>query len=147
MLRGIWMAIKSFNKRRGISVDSENSQTARVLVIDDDITALDIVSFMLEEKGFCVERCVDGYSAIESVHKISPSLIVVDLMMPGINGIQTVQEIRARGYAAVPIIAFTALDDPRVHDEARDAGCDLVLTKPCRPERLLQHIEKLLANH
>ena len=126
-------------------MDGEKNKLTRVLVIDDDITALDIVSFLLEEKGFFVERCVDGYSAIESVHKVSPNLIVVDLMMPGINGIQTVQEIRARGYSAVPIIAFTAVDDPRVHDEARGAGCDLVLTKPCRPERLLQHIEKLLA--
>jgi CheY-like chemotaxis protein len=125
-------------------VGKDKTQAKRILVIDDDITALDIVSFLLEEKGFAVERCVDGFAAIESVQKVSPDLIVVDLMMPGINGVSTVREMRSRGLKTIPIIAFTAVDDPRLHDEARDAGCNLVLTKPCRPERLLQHIMKLL---
>lgn len=123
--------------------EQQNKQK-RILVIDDDITSLDIVSYLFEEKGFDVERCADGFSAIETVQNISPDVIVVDLMMPGINGVETVQEIRSLGFDTVPIIAFTAVDDPELHDEARKAGCDKVLTKPCRPEKLLQHIKEML---
>ena len=117
--------------------------TKNILLIDDDITALDIVSFLFEERGYAVERCTDGYAAIESVKLNAPDLIIVDLMMPQINGVDTVREIRSLG-VEVPIIAFTAVDEPVLHDTAEDAGCDLVLTKPCRPERLVEHIKALL---
>lgn len=117
----------------------------KILIIDDDISALDIVDYLFEDSGYSVERSVDGESAVESVAEIAPSVILVDLMMPKMNGQETVRQIRSQSIK-VPIVAFTALDDPEVHQEAMDAGCDLVLTKPCRPKVLLQHIEKLLAS-
>lgn len=117
-----------------------------ILVIDDDITSLDIVSFLIEEKGYCVERCADGFSAVEHTRNSLPDLIIVDLMMPGINGAETVRQIRELGVANnVPIIAFTAVDEPELHKEARSAGCNEVLTKPCRPDKLLKHIRQYLA--
>jgi CheY-like chemotaxis protein len=115
----------------------------KILVIDDDITSLDIVSFMFEEKGFQVQRCTDGFSAIEQVKSEHPDLIIVDLMMPGINGIDTVKELRAQGVES-PIIAFTAVDEPILHKEAEDAGCNTVLTKPCRSDKLVETIHRLL---
>jgi CheY-like chemotaxis protein len=127
-------------------VTEQQDKQKRILVIDDDITSLDIVSYLFEEKGFNVERCADGFSAITHVQSISPDLIVVDLMMPGINGVETVREIRNMGFDSIPIIAFTAVDEPELHDEARKAGCNKVLTKPCRPEKLLQHIKEMLHN-
>lgn len=116
----------------------------KILLIDDDITSLDIVSFLFEERGFDVERCVEGFSAIESVQVNQPDVIVVDLMMPQINGIETVRRIRELGLTRTPIIAFTAVDEPMLHRQAEEAGCDQVLTKPCRPEKLLEHINTLL---
>ncbi len=122
---------------------SAEAANKSILVIDDDITALDIVSFLFEERGYTVERCTDGFAAIEFVKGSTPDLVIVDLMMPGINGIDTVKEIRGLG-VSVPVIAFTAVDEPTLHDDATDAGCDLVLTKPCRPEKLVEHIKRLL---
>ncbi|NDC37775.1 MAG: response regulator [Proteobacteria bacterium] len=115
----------------------------KILIIDDDVTALDIVDFLFEEKGFEVIRRADGPSAISCVDEVLPDVVLVDLMMPKMNGQETVRQLRKKGLV-VPIVAFTALDDPDVHQEALDAGCNLVLTKPCKPAVLVQHIQNLL---
>ena len=121
--------------------ESRNKAGKHILIIDDDITALDIVSFLFEERGYEVERCADGFSAIDYCKQITPDLIIVDLMMPQINGVATVKEIRDLGLTEVPIIAFTAIDDPAVHEEARQAGCNEVLTKPLSAEKLVGRIK------
>lgn len=114
-----------------------------ILLIDDDITSLDIVSFLFEQKGYNVQRCADGFMALKYLEKDDCDCMVVDLMMPGINGVETVRRVRGTGLT-VPIIAFTAVDDPVLHDQAINAGCNKVLTKPCRPEKLVEEIGKFL---
>jgi len=129
---------------KSLQIISLMTQTAKkILIVDDDVTALDIVDFLFEEKGFEVVRRADGSSAVSSIEDVSPDIILVDLMMPKMNGQETVRQIRKKG-VAVPIVAFTALDDPDIHQEALDAGCNLVLTKPCKPAVLVQHIQNLL---
>ena len=123
---------------------AKETQSKHILMIDDDITALDIVSYLFEERGYDVERCADGFRALEYLETIKPDLILVDLRMPNIDGVQTVKKIREMGLAAVPIIAFTAVDDPDLHSEALDAGCQEVLTKPCPAEKLVRYIKRYL---
>jgi len=118
-------------------------ENKKILIIDDDVTALDIVDYLFEDKGFEVIRRVDGVSALECVNEVQPNIILIDLMMPKMNGQECVRQIRQRGLK-FPIVAFTALDDPEVHKDAIDAGCNLVLTKPCKPSLLVKHIEDLL---
>lgn len=117
----------------------------KILIIDDDMTALDIVDYLFEDKGFDVIRRADGISALDCVEDEGPHIILIDLMMPKMNGQECVRQLRSKGID-VPIVAFTAIDDPDVHDEARDAGCDLVLTKPCKPAVLVKHIEDLISH-
>jgi CheY-like chemotaxis protein len=116
----------------------------KILIIDDDVTALDIVDFLFEDKGYEVVRRADGLSALECVEEVAPDVVLIDLMMPRMNGQECIREIRSKGIA-VPIIAFTALDDPEIHQEAIDAGGDLVLTKPCKPTALFNHVETLVS--
>ncbi len=116
----------------------------KILIIDDDVTALDIVDFLFEDKGYEVVRRADGMSALTCLDDELPNIILIDLMMPKMNGQETIRQIRSKGIQ-VPIVAFTALDDPEIHQEAVDAGCNLVLTKPCKPAILVRHIEELLA--
>ncbi len=118
--------------------------TNKILVIDDDVTALDIVDLLFEDQGFDVVRGADGISALACVEETKPDIILIDLMMPKMNGQACIRELRNRGIS-VPIVAFTALDDPEVHQEARDAGCNVVLTKPCKSKDLVRQIESLLA--
>lgn len=116
----------------------------QILIIDDDITSLDLITYFFEQNDYEAVRCADGHVAIEFVKKNIPDLILVDLMMPGIDGIQTVTEIRKIRSEPIPIIAFTAVDDPDVHQKAYNAGCDELLTKPCPTERLMRTIKKHL---
>ncbi len=120
-------------------------QQPKILIIDDDMTALDIVDFLFEDKGFEVVRRADGLGALECVEDENPNIILVDLMMPKMSGQECVRELRAKGIT-VPVVAFTAVDDPEIHQEALDAGCNLVLTKPCKPADLVKHIDDLLAH-
>ena len=115
----------------------------KILIIDDDVTALDIVDFLFEDKGYEVVRRADGVAALECVMEVKPNIILIDLMMPKMNGQECVRQMRDRGIK-VPVVAFTAVDDPEVHQEALDAGCNIVLTKPCKPANLVKQIESLL---
>jgi DNA-binding response OmpR family regulator len=119
-------------------------QAKKILIIDDDVTALDIVDFLFEDKGFEVIRRTDGISALDCLEEVAADIILIDLMMPQMNGQECIREIRKRGLKT-PIVAFTALDDPEVHQEAMDAGANLVLTKPCKPSILVGQIEALIA--
>ena len=116
----------------------------KILIVDDDVTALDIVDFLFEDHGFEVVRRPDGLSALECVGDEKPDIVLIDLMMPKMNGQQCIKQMRANGITT-PIIAFTALDDANVHQEVLDVGGNLVLTKPCKPAILLKHVEQLLA--
>jgi len=117
----------------------------KILVVDDDMTSLDLIDLLFEDKGYEVIRRADGTSAVACVDEVKPDIILVDLMMPGITGQEAVRLIRNQGIK-IPIVAFTALDDPDVHEDARQAGCNLVLTKPCKPSELVRHIESLVKN-
>ena len=116
----------------------------RIVLIDDDITSLDIMAFLFEQGGYEIERFADGLLAVDYISSNPPDVVLVDLMMPGINGIQTTDMIRSLGYLG-PIIAFTALDDAEIHAAAMDAGCNEVVTKPCQGKRLLSLIERHLS--
>jgi CheY-like chemotaxis protein len=115
----------------------------KILIVDDDMTALDIVDFLFEDKGFEVVRSADGQSAVKCIKEVNPDIILVDLMMPNMSGQDAVRLIRQNGYK-LPIVAFTAVDDPEIHQDALAAGCNLVLTKPCKPSVLVAHINNLL---
>lgn len=116
----------------------------QILVVDDDITSLDIVSFVFEKHGYTVNRAADGHTAVEFLRNNQIDLAIVDLMMPGINGVETVSQIRKQNLTTAPIIAFTAIDDPQLHQEAINAGCNSVLTKPCPTEKLVKEIRRFL---
>ena len=124
--------------------NSTANSNRHILILDDDITSLDIVSYLFEERGYTVDRCTDGFAAIDYLKGNEPDLLIVDLMMQKINGVDTVKQIRELGFSALPIIAFTAVDEPLLHKEALTAGCNEVLTKPCPAEKLVKHIKRLL---
>lgn len=119
------------------------SISKRILIIDDDLTALDIVQMLFEDAGFEVDRCTSGTSALSYIDAQASDVILVDLMMPHMNGQELVALIRERGWTG-PIVAFTAVDDPIIHAEAVAAGCTIVLTKPCRASELVDRVKRLL---
>jgi DNA-binding response OmpR family regulator len=114
-----------------------------ILIVDDDLTSLDLIDLLFDRAGFQVIKSVDGKSALETLNVSNPDIILIDLMMPGMNGKDCIEKVRASGIN-VPIIAFTALQDPGYHLQTMSVGADIVLTKPCKPEKLIKHVNKLL---
>lgn len=114
-----------------------------ILFVDDDITSLDIMAILFEKKGFNVMRSADGRQAIESVEENKPDIVIVDLMMPEVDGVEAVGKMRDAGFTN-PVIAFTASNDPELHSKALAAGCAKVLTKPCKSQVLVQSVNDLI---
>ena len=117
----------------------------RIVIIDDDLGQLDIVDMLFDLHGFRVNRYISGTQALTAFEeeKLTPDAILLDLMMPEMNGVETAKKLRALKVTC-PIIAFTALDDQDEHAKAREAGCDLVLTKPIKPDQLVKTVQQMI---
>lgn len=114
-----------------------------ILLVDDDVSQLDLVEILFKNEGFKVQQAISGQVAINYLADNSPDAILIDLMMPNMSGAEAIKKIRADKITC-PIIAFTAIDDLDSHQEAIDAGCNLILTKPCKPAELVKEVSKFL---
>jgi two-component system, OmpR family, response regulator VicR len=114
----------------------------RVLVVDDDPTVSEVVSEYLRSAGFVVDRVSDGFAAIDAERSIGPDLIVLDRMLPGIDGIEACRRIRL--VSATPIILLTALGSEEDRIRGLEAGADDYLTKPFSPRELVLRVQSVL---
>lgn len=122
-----------------------NSTGLTILVAEDDPDLLRIFRETLRFRGFTVREARNGEECLESAREVRPDLVILDIMMPVLDGIGAAARLRAEpGTARVPILALTALADPEVFRRALRAGCDLVLNKPIAPGDLLRGILCLL---
>jgi len=102
----------------------------RVLVADDFSDSRRLVKFLLEQEGYDVDEAADGYEAVKKAVASRPSLILMDLAMPVMDGIQATQAIRLHyDLSEVPIVALTAYGD-FYKDRAKQAGCNDIVQKP-----------------
>ncbi|HWL62716.1 MAG TPA: response regulator [Steroidobacteraceae bacterium] len=115
----------------------------RVLVVDDQPDNLAITDEMLRGVGFTTQLAASGGELLQAVPEWQPDLILMDVRMPGINGIEAISRLRAGGFGG-PIVAFTASGLDRMATEARAAGADAVLYKPCKESELLELLQRLL---
>lgn len=114
----------------------------RVLVVDDDPTVAEVVSEYLRSAGFVVDRVSDGFASIDAERTIAPDLIVLDRMLPGIDGIEACRRIRQ--VSATPIILLTALGSEDDRIRGLEAGADDYLTKPFSPRELVLRVQSVL---
>lgn len=117
--------------------------TKRVLVVDDDRTVSDVICRYLEHDGFQVSHVGDGAAALAAVARQTPHLVVLDLMLPKVNGLQVCRELRARP-DGVPIIMLTALGDEADRVLGLQLGADDYLTKPFSPRELVLRVRSVL---
>ena len=118
-----------------------------ILIVDDYPDALDIWELYLRSLGYEVSTASDGAAAVEQAQRLLPDLIVLDLELPRVSGIEAARQLRANPETrCIPLIAATGYSHPRQLDEARDAGFDRILVKPCEPDVLVEEIERLLQN-
>ena len=117
--------------------------TQRVLVVDDDRTVSDVVCRYLEHAGYEVDHAGDGAAALAAVARRPPQLVVLDLMLPKIDGLQVCRRLRARP-EGVPIIMLTALGDEADRVLGLQLGADDYLTKPFSPRELVLRVGSVL---
>ena len=117
----------------------------KILLVDDEQDILDFLSYNIEKEGFEVLTATNGIDAIEIAKKSKPDLIVLDVMMPGIDGIETCREIRKKKSLSHTIIAFlTARNEDYSQIAGFDVGADDYITKPIKPRVLISRIKALL---
>lgn len=123
----------------------ENYKGHTLLLVDDEPDILEFLSYNLKKEGFKVFTANNGEEAIRMVQQLSPSLILLDVMMPKMDGIETCQVIRKDLNIVQPIIAFLT---SRAEDYSQiagfEAGADDYITKPIRPRLLISKVESLL---
>jgi len=119
--------------------------SARILVTDDDPFSLKITSLTLTKAGYQVSTAQNGAEALELVGQIKPDLIILDVMMPGMDGYQVCRNLRKRPELAhLPIMMLTANDSLEQKIQGFQAGTDDYLVKPFQPDELILRVEALL---
>ncbi len=122
---------------------ADSPSRPRVLVVDDDRAVRESLRRSLEFNGYDVALAGDGAEALAGIAGISPDAIVMDVMMPRLDGIETTRALRAAGND-LPILVLTARDSVGDRVEGLDAGADDYLTKPFALEELLARLRALL---
>jgi len=118
---------------------------ARILLVDDYRDALEMWGLYLRSFGYEVFTADDGLAALEIALAEHPDVIILDLDLPGITGFEAARRLRELpATSATPLIAATGYSQAKQLDEARRAGFDVVLVKPCDPAMLVQEIERTL---
>ena len=114
----------------------------KILVIDDDTAVTDLLSVLLRSQGFDVTATNSSSDGLGYIRENEPDLIVLDLMMPDIDGWEVCRSVRT--FSQVPIIVLSALNDPSMVASVLDAGADDYLTKPTPSRVLVAHINRLI---
>lgn len=119
---------------------------ARIVVADDDPDILNIVSMSLEAMGHYVDRATNGRQAVDLVRAGQPDLVLMDLMMPDVNGYEATEELKGDPEtAAIPVLALTAKAMRGDEERGRNAGVDAYITKPFRISQVLEVVNDFLA--
>jgi DNA-binding response OmpR family regulator len=115
--------------------------TIKLLVIDDDTAVTDLLSLLLRSQGFEVFATNNSTDGLNMIREIEPNLVILDLMMPEMDGWEVCRSVRQ--FSQVPIIILSALNDPSMIASVLDAGADDYLTKPTPSRVLVAHINRL----
>ncbi len=119
---------------------------ARILVADDDVDIRELVEFKLSTMGHDVVAVADGAAAIDACLAEKPDLAVLDVMMPGISGLDAIRAIRAEPTLAdLPVILLTARAQETDVETGFDSGADDYITKPFSPRELASRVQALLS--
>lgn len=115
---------------------------SRILIVEDELDLANIIKDYLEKELYEVEICSQGDEAIEIFDKFKPSLVILDLMLPGMNGYEICQNIRKK--STMPILILSAKIDEFDKVKGLDLGADDYITKPFRPRELLARVNAQL---
>ncbi len=115
-----------------------------ILVVDDEANIIELARLYLTQEGYRVEAAGDGQTALDRIASLRPSLVVLDLMLPAVDGWEVCRRVRAGEQRDVPIIMLTARDDDVDKIVGLELGADDYMTKPFNPRELVARIKAIL---
>ncbi len=115
-----------------------------ILVIDDDVSLSEMLQIVLRKEGYDTAWCGNGADAIDVVQQTNPALILLDVMLPGLNGIDVCKKIRNELQSGVPIVMLTARSDTADVVTGLEAGADDYIPKPFKPRELFARVKARL---
>jgi len=117
----------------------------KILVVDDDADLVELISFNLKQAGYAIGTANDGVDALKKARSLQPDLIVLDIMMPELDGFAVCEILRRdAATASIPIMMLTALSSELGRMAGLGSGASDFVTKPFSPRILVQRIENLL---
>jgi len=117
----------------------------RILVVDDDLDSLDLIGVVLQRRGYDIVTAQSGAQALAKIEAEPPDLIVLDIMMPGMDGYEVSRQLRSNPATAnLPVVMFTARTAMQDKVTGFEAGADDYLTKPVQPEELVSRVAAVL---
>ena len=119
----------------------------RILVVDDDPDTRTMVRAVLEAEGYEVDTADDGFAALRAVERRNPHCVVLDVMMPGMDGHAVLTRIRAGSRPGLPVVMLTAAAGDDQAWQAWTEGVDYFLAKPFEPDELLRFLQYLFEEH
>jgi len=121
--------------------------SARILVVEDNDMNMQLVEYLLEEGGFDILKATSGEEALEVTSKTVPDLILMDIHLPGMDGLSVVREMKGNERTSeVPILALTAHAMRGDRDRFLEAGCDGYISKPIDVKTFVPSIERFLSS-
>jgi DNA-binding response OmpR family regulator len=118
----------------------------KILVVDDDPDQLEMVRWCLKKAGFAIDTATNGVDALAKTRSILPALIVLDLMLPELNGFDICKTLRKdSATASIPIIMLTGMRSEFSRLAGLESGVNLFLTKPYSPEELVSKVKEMLS--
>jgi len=118
----------------------------KILVADDQLHMLRLMERQLIKDGYRLVQARDGQEVIETVLRETPHLVILDVMMPKMDGLTALRRLKKdKSTRGLPVIVLTASADEMTRQEAEFSGADLILTKPFSPTLLRQEVRRLLA--
>ncbi|MBF6590240.1 MAG: response regulator transcription factor [Ktedonobacterales bacterium] len=138
------MSQHDLTRAQGNTSANEKPQP-KLLIVDDEQSILDFVSLGMRYEGFQVTQATDGYAALDLAARLRPDIVVLDVMLPDLDGLEVCRRLRtAEATADIPILMLTARDGVNERIAGLDGGADDYLTKPFSFEELLARVRAVL---
>jgi CheY-like chemotaxis protein len=124
------------------------SDKTTILIVDDEIVSRYTIEALLESEDYTLVFAENGEQGLEKAELLTPHLILLDVMMPGINGFEVCRRLRANPQlASLPVVMVTAWDDPTARSRCLEIGANEVICKPFNRKDLHMVISKLIHSH
>jgi len=117
----------------------------KILIVEDEVSLLKLESILLTTRGYKVSGVTDGLKALEEIKKDMPDLVLLDIMIPGIDGFEVCRRIKADPVTAnLPVVMLTAKKSSADQARGIEAGADAYITKPFKSAKIIEVVEELL---